>query len=226
MTISIFQLSALHLLLMIRASHIYKSFEEVSVLNDINFEVNQGEIAAITGKSGAGKSTLLHILGTLERPDKGEVLIDGQNILQFKGNKLSNFRNNSLGFIFQFHHLLPEFNAIENVCIPALIRGDNYKDANERAAELLNFLGLSHRLNHKPKELSGGEQQRVAFARAMINNPKVVLADEPTGNLDEKTAEELHNLIFKFRAEAGQTFVIVTHNLSLAGRCDREFKMS
>ena len=211
---------------MIRASHIYKSFEEVSVLNDINFEVNQGEIAAITGKSGAGKSTLLHILGTLERPDKGEVLIDGQNILQFKGNKLSNFRNNSLGFIFQFHHLLPEFNAIENVCIPALIRGDNYKDANERAAELLNFLGLSHRLNHKPKELSGGEQQWVDFARAMINNPKVVLADEPTGNLDEKTAEELHNLIFKFRAEAGQTFVIVTHNLSLAGRCDREFKMS
>ena len=210
---------------MISASHIYKSFDEVEVLRDVNFEVGRGEIAAITGKSGAGKSTLLHILGTLEKPDQGEVRIDGQSVLRLKGNKLSQFRNQSLGFIFQFHHLLPEFNAIENVCIPALIRGENYKNASERATSLLSFLGLSHRLSHKPKELSGGEQQRVAFARAMINSPKVILADEPTGNLDEKTAEELHKLIFKFREEEGQTFVIVTHNLHLAEMCDREFKM-
>jgi len=212
--------SALYIYTMIQASNIYKSFDDVEVLKGVNFQIETGKIAAIVGKSGVGKSTLLHILGTLENPDKGEIIIDGVSTLKLKGNKLSQFRNNSLGFIFQFHHLLPEFNAVENVCIPALIRGESFKTAQLKANELLGFLGLSHRLTHKPKELSGGEQQRIAFARALINRPKVVLADEPTGNLDEKTAEELHRMILKFRDEFGQTFVIVTHNHVLAEMCD------
>ena len=211
---------------MIEAEHIHKSFGNVHVLNDVSFSVGKGEVVAIVGKSGAGKSTLLHITGTLEQPDEGNILFEGRNLNKLSSNKLSEFRNNSLGFIFQFHHLLPEFTALENVCIPAYIKKTDRNIAETRAMELLNHLNLSHRLHHKPKELSGGEQQRVAFARALINQPKLILADEPTGNLDEKSANELHDLILKFRTEYELTFILVTHSPLLAARCDRVIEMS
>jgi len=211
---------------MIQANNIYKSFGEVKVLNNVSFEVTQGEVVAIMGKSGKGKSTLLHIVGTLEKPDKGKVLFEGQDLGKLSSNKLSDFRNQSLGFIFQFHHLLPEFNAVENVCIPAFISNKPKAATEKRAKELLDYLGLSHRLTHKPKELSGGEQQRIAFARALINQPKLILADEPTGNLDERSANELHDLILKFRSEFNLTFILVTHNPNLAGKCDRVIEMA
>jgi len=210
---------------MIQASNIFKSFSDVQVLNDVSFNVKQGEVVAIVGKSGAGKSTLLHIVGTLEKPDMGNVLFEGQDLSKLSSNKLSDFRNKSLGFIFQFHHLLPEFNALENVCIPAFIQNKPKTSTENRAKELLDYLGLSHRLTHKPKELSGGEQQRIAFARALINDPKLILADEPTGNLDEKSAHELHELILKFRADLNLTFILVTHNPLLANKCDRVIEM-
>ncbi|HMT76484.1 MAG TPA: ABC transporter ATP-binding protein [Saprospiraceae bacterium] len=211
---------------MIEAKNIFKSFGDVDVLSDVSFKVQKGEVVAIIGKSGAGKSTLLHIAGTLEKPDKGSIIFEENDLNKLSNNKLSEFRNRSLGFIFQFHHLLPEFTALENVCIPAYIKNVEKTAAETRAKELLSYLGLSHRLNHKPKELSGGEQQRVAFARALINHPKLILADEPTGNLDEKSAEELHELILKFRSELELTFILVTHNPLLAERCDRIIEMA
>ncbi|MCA0334967.1 MAG: ABC transporter ATP-binding protein [Bacteroidetes bacterium] len=211
---------------MIEAKNIFKSFGDVDVLSDVSFKVQKGEVVAIIGKSGAGKSTLLHIAGTLEKPDKGSIIFEENDLNKLSNNKLSEFRNRSLGFIFQFHHLLPEFTALENVCIPAYIKNVEKTAAETRAKELLSYLGLSHRLNHKPKELSGGEQQRVAFARALINHPKLILADEPTGNLDEKSAEELHELILKFRLELELTFILVTHNPLLAERCDRIIEMA
>ncbi len=211
---------------MIEAEHIHKSFGDVHVLNDVSFRVEKGEVVAIVGKSGAGKSTLLHITGTLEKPDNGNILFEGRNLNKLSNSKISEFRNNSLGFIFQFHHLLPEFTALENVCIPAYIKKTDRSKAEARAKELLEHLNLSHRLNHKPKELSGGEQQRVAFARALINQPKLILADEPTGNLDEKSANELHDLILKFRTEFDLTFILVTHSPTLAARCDRIIEMA
>lgn len=211
---------------MIEARSLYKSFGEVQVLKDVSFEVKKGEVVAIVGKSGAGKSTLLHITGTLERPDKGNIFFDGQDLNKLSNSKLSEFRNQSLGFIFQFHHLLPEFTALENVCIPAFIKKVDRSKAEKRAKELLDYLGLSHRLTHKPKKMSGGEQQRVAFARALINQPALILADEPTGNLDEKSANELHDLILKFRTDLNLTFILVTHNPLLAERCDRIIEMA
>jgi len=197
-----------------------------TALYNVSFTIPTGSSVAIIGKSGAGKSTLLHIAGTLEKPDKGSIIFEENDLNKLSNNKLSEFRNRSLGFIFQFHHLLPEFTALENVCIPAYIKNVEKTAAETRAKELLSYLGLSHRLNHKPKELSGGEQQRVAFARALINHPKLILADEPTGNLDEKSAEELHELILKFRSELELTFILVTHNPLLAERCDRIIEMA
>lgn len=206
---------------MIKATDITKSYGDLQVLKGISLEINRGELVAIVGSSGAGKSTLLHILGTLDRADKGEVMIDNEKVSLFSSASLSAFRNKKIGFIFQFHYLLPEFTALENICIPALIKGTATKEAERRAMELLGLLNLSHRAGHKPSALSGGEQQRVAVARALINNPAVVFADEPSGNLDSKNAEELHNLFFELRERLNQTFVIVTHNKELASRADR-----
>ena len=208
---------------MIKATNIHKSYGEVEVLKGIDFEVNRGEIVAIVGSSGAGKSTLLQIIGTLDKQDKGRVQINGIDVENLSARKLPAFRNENIGFVFQFHHLLPEFNAIENVCMPAFIAGTSYKDAMEKAKDILDFLGLRRRLYHKPNQLSGGEQQRVAVARALINNPKVVFADEPSGNLDSATARELHELFFTLRKRYEQTFVIVTHNEELAKLSDRTF---
>jgi lipoprotein-releasing system ATP-binding protein len=214
---------------MIKAVQIYKSFGDLQVLKGVDLEIKTGEIASVVGSSGAGKTTLLHILGTLEQPDKNllsSLEIDGTDILKLKGKQLSRFRNTSLGFIFQFHQLLPEFTALENVCIPAYIANTDKKAAEKRAKELLSYLKLSDRFDHKPGALSGGEQQRVAVARALINNPKVIFADEPTGNLDSATAHDLHELIFQLRKEFNQTFVIVTHNEELADLADRKLVMS
>lgn len=214
---------------MIKATQIYKSFGDLEVLKGVDLEIKAGEIASVVGSSGAGKTTLLHILGTLEQPDykNNSVLeIDGTDIMKLKGKQLSKFRNSSLGFIFQFHQLLPEFTALENVCIPAYIANTDKAAAEKRAKELLSYLKLSDRFNHKPGALSGGEQQRVAVARALINNPKVIFADEPTGNLDSTTANDLHQLIFQLREEFNQTFVIVTHNEELANLADRKLVMS
>jgi lipoprotein-releasing system ATP-binding protein len=214
---------------MIKASQIYKSFGDLEVLKGVDLDIKAGEIASVVGSSGAGKTTLLHILGTLEQPDikSNSVLeIDGTDIMKLKGKQLSKFRNSSLGFIFQFHQLLPEFTALENVCIPAYIANTDKAVAEKRAKELLSYLKLSDRINHKPGTLSGGEQQRVAVARALINNPKVIFADEPTGNLDSATANDLHELIFQLREEFNQTFVIVTHNEDLANLADRKLVMS
>ncbi|MEN8817035.1 MAG: ABC transporter ATP-binding protein [Nonlabens sp.] len=214
---------------MIKASQIYKSFGDLEVLKGVDLEIKAGEIASVVGSSGAGKTTLLHILGTLEKPDNNSnsvLEIDGTDIMKLKGKELSKFRNNSLGFIFQFHQLLPEFTALENVCIPAYIANTDKTVAEKRAKELLSYLKLSDRINHKPGTLSGGEQQRVAVARALINNPKVIYADEPTGNLDSATANDLHELIFQLREEFNQTFVIVTHNEELANLADRKLVMS
>jgi lipoprotein-releasing system ATP-binding protein len=213
---------------MIKAVQIYKSFGDLQVLKGVDLEIKAGEIVSVVGSSGAGKTTLLHILGTLEQPDfkTGSSLeIDGTDLMKLKGKHLSKFRNTSLGFIFQFHQLLPEFTALENVCIPAYIANTDKKAAEKRAKELLDYLKLADRFDHKPGALSGGEQQRVAVARALINNPKVIFADEPTGNLDSATANDLHQLIFKLRKEFNQTFVIVTHNEDLANLADRKLVM-
>lgn len=213
---------------MIQAKNIHKYYGDLQVLKGVDVEINKGEIVSIVGASGAGKTTLLHILGTLDKgasKDNSELLINGTDVNVLKDKTLAKFRNEHIGFIFQFHQLLPEFTAIENVCLPAFIKGTKKTEAEKRAKELLDFLGLSHRYNHKPNELSGGEQQRVAVARALINNPDLIFADEPSGNLDSESAENLHNLFFKLRDEFGQTFVIVTHNEELANMADRKLTM-
>ncbi|MGH2642813.1 MAG: ABC transporter ATP-binding protein [Chitinophagaceae bacterium] len=211
---------------MLKAENITKKYDGLEVLKGVDLEVKKGEIVAIVGSSGAGKSTLLHILGTLDKPNSGQIRINGSDISLLKGRQLSDFRNNHIGFVFQFHHLLPEFTAIENICIPALITGkESKKNIRQRAEDLLGILNLSDRATHKPGELSGGEQQRVAVARALINRPDIVFADEPTGNLDSVNAKELHQLFYKLRDEFSQTFVIVTHNEDLARLSDRELLM-
>ena len=210
---------------MIKATNIHKSYDSLKVLKGIDITLQKGEIVSIVGASGAGKSTLLHILGTLDRADSGSVEINDNKIETLSEKKLSAFRNKNIGFIFQFHHLLPEFTALENVCIPAFIAGTSKKESEKKATELLGFLGLSERLSHKPSELSGGEQQRVAVARALINNPAVVMADEPSGNLDSNSAKELHQLFFDLRKKYNQTFIIVTHNEELANMADRKLTM-
>lgn len=207
---------------MIRAENIHKSFGNLHVLKGIDINIAQGEIVSIVGASGAGKSTLLHILGTLDRADKGQIFFDEKQIDRMPEKELSSFRNKHIGFVFQFHHLLPEFTALENVCIPAFIGKVSRSEATKKAIDLLTYLNLKERTEHKPSELSGGEQQRLAVARALINDPKVILADEPSGNLDSKSAKELHNLFFDLRARFNQTFVIVTHNLELADMADRK----
>jgi lipoprotein-releasing system ATP-binding protein len=210
---------------MIRATGIIKSYDKLNVLKGLQIQVNKAEVISIVGASGAGKTTLLHILGTLDRPDQGTLEINGTPISGLNEKQLAAFRNKNIGFVFQFHHLLPEFNALENVCIPAFIAGTSKEEAEKKAKELLDFLGLSERLDHKPSELSGGEQQRVAVARALINGPAVVLADEPSGNLDSANAKELHHLFFTLREKFQQTFVIVTHNEELANMADRKIVM-
>jgi lipoprotein-releasing system ATP-binding protein len=207
---------------MVLAENIHKSYGQVEVLKGVDLQVNEQEIVSIAGASGAGKSTLLQILGTIEKPDKGNVLLDGVNVRTLNDKALSKFRNEKIGFVFQFHHLLPEFTALENICIPGFIAGKSRKEAEKRAYALLDFIGLKERAAHKPAELSGGEQQRVAVARALMNNPSVVFADEPSGNLDSKASEALHELFFDLRKNFGQTFVIVTHNKELAAKADRQ----
>ena len=211
--------------IMIQAKGIEKSFGTLKVLKGIDFNASKAEVVSIMGASGAGKSTLLQILGTLSTPDAGSLVIDGIEVSRMKGDALAEFRNRKLGFVFQFHHLLPEFTALENVMIPAFIAGRSRKDASEAASALLADLGLAERMGHKPSELSGGEQQRVAIARALINRPAVLFADEPSGNLDSKTKEELHRLFFDLRDKYGQTIVIVTHDPDLAAMCDRSLYM-
>lgn len=211
---------------MIKASNITKSYGDLQVLKGIDLEIDRGQIVSIIGKSGTGKSTLLHILGTLDEADTGEVSIDGEVITNLKGKSLATLRNEKIGFIFQFHHLLKEFNAIENVCIPAFIKGTNKAKAMARAKVLLDYLGLTDRMDHKPNQMSGGEQQRVAIARALINEPAVVFADEPTGNLDNATSAEMHNLLVQLKNDFNQTFVIVTHNDELANLSDRTLTMA
>ena len=208
---------------MITAENIHKSYGKLEVLKGVNLTVNKGEIVSIVGASGAGKSTLLHIIGTIDKANKGKVIIDSEEVFRLKDKKLAEFRNKKIGFVFQFHHLLPEFTALENVCIPAFIANISKKEAEKKAMELLSFMGLKERMTHKPSELSGGEQQRVAIARALINNPAVILADEPSGNLDSKASEALHKLFFDLRDQFGQTFVIVTHNKELAAMTDKTF---
>lgn len=210
---------------MIQVRNIEKSFGTLKVLKGIDLEVKKSEVVSIMGASGAGKSTLLQILGTLSTPDSGELLIDGTDVLKLGEKALAEFRNRRLGFVFQFHHLLPEFTALENVMIPAFIAGRSRKDAEKEAVALLEEMGLGGRLDHKPSELSGGEQQRVAIARALINRPAVLFADEPSGNLDTRTKEEIHNLFFRLRDKYGQTVVIVTHDPDLAKMCDRSLFM-
>jgi len=207
---------------MIVVENIKKSYGNIDVLAGVNLKIERGEIVSIVGKSGAGKSTFLQILGTIEKADSGNVMIDGVNIRQLSNESLANFRNSQIGFIFQFHHLLPEFTAIENICMPAFIARKNKISTEKKAFELLKFLDLTNRAQHKPNALSGGEQQRVAIARALINNPSIILADEPSGNLDSVASIELHNLILRLRSEFGQTFVIVTHNAELADMTDRK----
>lgn len=211
--------------IMIQAKGIEKSFGDLKVLKGLDFSVAKSEVVSIMGASGAGKSTLLQILGTLSTPDAGSLVIDGTDVLRLKGDTLSEFRNRRIGFVFQFHHLLPEFTALENVMIPAFIAGRSRKDAEQAARTLLSDLGLAERLEHKPSQLSGGEQQRVAIARALINNPAVLFADEPSGNLDSRTKDELHRLFFDLRDRYGQTIVIVTHDPDLAKMCDRSLYM-
>ena len=206
---------------MIKTSGITKAYGDLKVLKGIGIEVNDHEVVSIVGASGAGKTTLLQIIGTLDKPDNGTIHYNGSDISRLKGKQLANFRNSNIGFVFQFHQLLPEFTALENVCIPAYIAGKNKQEAEARASELLGFLNLSDRLEHKPSELSGGEQQRVAVARALVNNPSVILADEPSGNLDSENKNELHKLFFKLRDTFGQTIIIVTHDRQLANMSDR-----
>ncbi len=213
---------------MITGKNIHKYYGEVKILKGVDLHIKKGEIVAVVGPSGAGKTTLLQILGTLDRPQKGincELTINNIPVNHLSDNEISAFRNKHIGFIFQFHQLLPEFTALENVCIPAFIAKKGKAETEKRAKELLEFLGLSHRVNHKPSQLSGGEQQRVAVARALINNPSVIFADEPSGNLDSTSAKNLHELFFKLRDEFGQTFVLVTHNKELAEMADRTLEM-
>jgi len=210
---------------MIIARDIYKSYGSLNVLKGINLEIKDAEVVSIVGASGAGKTTLLHILGTLDRSDKGTIELNTVSVHSLKDRELSRFRNKEIGFVFQFHYLLPEFTAIENVCIPGYIAKTNSAEVRHKAKELLTMLGLGSRLDHKPSELSGGEQQRVAVARALINGPSVVFADEPSGNLDSANAKDLHNLFFTLREKFKQTFVIVTHNEELAGMADRKLVM-
>lgn len=207
---------------MIKAENIHKSYGDLHVLKGIDLEIKKGEVVSIVGASGAGKSTLLHILGTLDRADKGKIFFEDMEVNRLPEKKLSDFRNQRIGFVFQFHHLLPEFTALENVCIPAFIRKVSRSKAEKKALELLDLLNLTARIEHKPAQLSGGEQQRLAVARALINDPDVVLTDEPSGNLDSKSAVELHRLFFELRKELHQTFIIVTHNTELADMADRK----
>jgi lipoprotein-releasing system ATP-binding protein len=210
---------------MITGKNIQKRYGAVEVLKGVDIEIQKGEIVSIVGPSGSGKSTLLHILGTLDRPDIGTVNMNNTAISSLNGKKLAAFRNKHIGFVFQFHHLLPEFTALENVCIPGWLAGRKKKEVEEKAIELLNMLGLSHRMENKPNQLSGGEQQRVAVARALINNPDIIFADEPTGNLDTANAKDLHQLFFDLRKQFNQTFLIVTHNEELARLSDRVLHM-
>ena len=210
---------------MVSTKNIVKSYGSLPILKGVSLEVNKGEIVSIVGASGAGKSTLLHILGTLEKPDSGTLIIDNTNVFDLSAKKLALFRNQKIGFVFQFHHLLPEFSAIENVCIPAWIAGLGKKEAMKKAMELLEILNLKDRVEHKPNELSGGEQQRVAIARALINNPAIVLADEPTGNLDSQNSKAIFEMINNLRNQLGQTFIMVTHNQELADLSDRALTM-
>lgn len=213
---------------MIQTTQLNKYYDDLHVLKNVSLTIKKGEIVAIVGSSGAGKTTLLQLLGTLDKPtsnDKTKLVINGDDILKMNDTQLSRFRNLHLGFIFQFHQLLPEFTALENVCIPAFVAKKDKKETEKEATRLLTYLGLSHRIHHKPSELSGGEQQRVAVARALINKPEVIFADEPSGNLDKTSAENLHQLFLKLRADFGQTFVIVTHNEDLANMADRKLTM-
>lgn len=210
---------------MIRAENIHKKFDKLEILKGVDLEIKEGEIVSIVGSSGAGKTTLLTILGTLDRPSLGDVWINNEPVFKLNEKKLATFRNQNIGFVFQFHQLLPEFTALENVCIPALIANRSRKETMAQASGLLEMFGLKERASHKPSELSGGEQQRLAVARALINQPKVIFADEPSGNLDSKNAEDLHRLFFKLRDELKQTFVIVTHNNELAAMADRKLTM-
>lgn len=210
---------------MILGKNIRRKFNDLEILKGVDVEIQQGEIVSIVGSSGAGKTTLLTIFGTLDRPTSGEVFINNENVFKLNDKKLAAFRNQNIGFVFQFHQLLPEFNALENICIPALIGNKSKKESEKKALELLELLNLKDRASHKPSELSGGEQQRVAVARALINNPKVIFADEPSGNLDSANAQELHQLFFKLRENFKQTFVIVTHNEELAKMADRKLVM-
>lgn len=210
---------------MIKAQNIHKSFGTLKVLNGVSLTVKRSEVVSIVGQSGAGKTTLLQILGTLSAMDSGKLLIDGEDVTQFNDNALSDFRNRHIGFVFQFHHLLPEFTALENVMMPALIAGRNKAEAEKEAIELLKMMELTNRTTHKPSALSGGEQQRVAIARAIINHPALLLADEPSGNLDSKNRDEIHSLFFRLRDKLGQTIVIVTHDDSLASMADRKITM-
>lgn len=210
---------------MLKATNISKSYDQLQVLKDVSLEIDTNEVVAIVGASGAGKTTLLQILSTLDRPNSGQIAFQGEEILKYGERKLAKFRNREIGFVFQFHHLLPEFTALENACIPAFILGKGKKESEKRAIELLTMLGLQDRLSHKPSQLSGGENQRVAVARALMNQPAIIFADEPTGNLDSKNKEEIHQLFFDLRDKLGQTFVIVTHDNAFADQCDRKFVM-
>ncbi len=211
---------------MIQVKNIHKSFDTLEVIKGVSLDVRDGEVMSIVGPSGAGKSTLLQIMGTLDRPDSGEVIYNGESVLQLNEKKLSHFRNRSIGFVFQFHQLLPEFSMLENVAMPALIGGKDYRTAFARAKELIDYLGLSDRADHRPAQLSGGERQRAAVARALMNHPSVVLADEPSGSLDTHNRMELHKLFFNLRRDMGQTFVIVTHDENLAADSDRVVYMT
>ncbi|TDS15868.1 lipoprotein-releasing system ATP-binding protein [Sphingobacterium paludis] len=211
--------------MILKASQIHKSFGQLPILRGVDLTVAKGEIVSIVGASGAGKSTLLHIIGTLDKPDRGRLVINDVNVGELSQKKMSLFRNEHIGFVFQFHHLLPEFTALENVCIPAFISGKNKKQSELRGMELLDRLGVKHRSEHKPSEMSGGEQQRVSVARALMNNPALILADEPSGNLDSENAASLHKLFFELRDSLNQTFIIVTHNEELANISDRTIHM-
>lgn len=210
---------------MLVAANLIKKYSSLTVVNDVSLTVNKGEVVSIIGPSGAGKSTLLHLLGSLDKPDEGTVSIDNTNVFKLPSKKQANFRNSKLGFVFQFHHLLPEFSAIENVAVPLWINGKGRKEGLEKAAEMLQTVGLGTRLENKPSELSGGEQQRVAIARALVNNPSIVMADEPTGNLDSNNAQAIHELFLSLRSQLGQTFVMITHNEELAAMTDRTLIM-
>lgn len=210
---------------MLKAENLVKSYGSLGVLKGVDLEIRKGEVVSIVGASGAGKSTLLHVIGTLDRPDSGQIILNGQSILTRSDKELAAIRNRSIGFVFQFHNLLPEFTALENVCIPGFIAERSEKEVRDAASKLLVRLGLKDRMDHKPSQLSGGEQQRVSVARALINNPAVVLADEPSGNLDSKHADDLHKLFFELRDELNQTFVLVTHNMELANMADRKLEI-